>query len=282
TEPEPEPEPVAVTGFRKVRSRWLSTSPNRQRINSVYLSNLKCRRGAPKRWGCIVSAGKFQTTGHGLTRGGQERGRGRGRGRGCGRKTGSGGSTLTPTMATDKSESEIEDLSVSSKTSGPSLKETLSEPEVTSNATVKRGRGRAKPRSVSRSRGTSGGSDAKEEIQTTGHGLTRGGQERGRGRGRGCGRKTGSGRGRGRGRGSTLTPAMATDKSESEIEDVSVSSKTSGPSLKETLSGFITTPFSSVLVLHVKDHHYAYVFTQHTQYVEPEVTSNATVKRGRG
>ncbi|CAI8052588.1 hypothetical protein GBAR_LOCUS28756 [Geodia barretti] len=75
---------------------------------------------------------------------------------------------------------------------------------------------------------------------------------------------------------------MATDKSESEIEDVSVSSKTSGPSLKETLSGFITTPFSSVLVLHVKDHHYAYVFTQHTQYVEPEVTSNATVKRGRG
>ncbi|CAI8031800.1 hypothetical protein GBAR_LOCUS18022, partial [Geodia barretti] len=185
-------------------------------------------------------------------------------------------------MATDKSESEIEDLSVSSKTSGPSLKETLSEPEVTSNATVKRGRGRAKPRSVSRSRGTSGGSDAKEEIQTTGHGLTRGGQERGRGRGRGCGRKTGSGRGRGRGRGSTLTPAMATDKSESEIEDVSVSSKTSGPSLKETLSGFITTPFSSVLVLHVKDHHYAYVFTQHTQYVEPEVTSNATVKRGRG
>ena len=69
---------------------------------------------------------------------------------------------------------------------------------------------------------------------------------------------------------------------ESEIEDLSVSSKTSGPSLKETLSGFITTPFSSVLVLHVKDHHYAYVFTQHTQYVEPEVTSNATVKRGRG
>ena len=151
-------------------------------------------------------------------------------------------------------ESEIEDLSVSSKTSGPSLKETLSgfittpfssvlvlhvkdhhyayvftqhtqyvEPEVTSNTTVKRGRGRAKPRSVSRSRGTSGGSgqlflttresdniltiDAKEEIQTTGHGLTRGGQERGRGRGRG--RKTGSGRGRG----STLTPAMATDMS---------------------------------------------------------------------
>ena len=49
------------------------------------------------------------------------------------------------------------------------------------------------------------------KIQTTGHGLTRGGQERGRGRGRGCGRKTGSGRGRGRG--STLTPAMATDKS---------------------------------------------------------------------
>ncbi|CAI8013253.1 hypothetical protein GBAR_LOCUS8432 [Geodia barretti] len=125
---------------------------------------------------------------------------------------------------------QIEDLSVSSKTSGPSLKETLSEPEVTSNATVKRGRGRAKPRSVSRSRATSGGSDAKEEIQTTGHGLTRGGQERGRGRGRG--RKTGSGRGRG----STLTPAMATDMSESEIEDLSVSSKTSGPSLKETLS----------------------------------------------
>ncbi|CAI8052589.1 hypothetical protein GBAR_LOCUS28756, partial [Geodia barretti] len=53
--PEPEPEPVAVTGFRKVRSRRLSTSPNRQRINSVYLSNLKCRRGAPKRWGCIVN-----------------------------------------------------------------------------------------------------------------------------------------------------------------------------------------------------------------------------------
>ncbi|CAI8023083.1 hypothetical protein GBAR_LOCUS13515 [Geodia barretti] len=176
-------------------------------------------------------------------------------------------------MATDMSESEIEDLSVSSKTSGPSLKETLSGFITTPFSSVlvlqvkdhhyltyticrargdlqcysKRGRGRAKPRSVSRARATSGGSDAKEEIQTTGHGLTRGGQERGRGRG--CGTKTGSGRGRGRG--STLTPAMATDKSESEIEDVSVSSKTSGPSLKETLS-------------------------------EPEVTSNTTVKRGRG
>ncbi|CAI8052590.1 hypothetical protein GBAR_LOCUS28756, partial [Geodia barretti] len=33
--PEPEPEPVAVTGFRKVRSRRLSTSPNRQRINRL-------------------------------------------------------------------------------------------------------------------------------------------------------------------------------------------------------------------------------------------------------
>ena len=61
---------------------------------------------------------------------------------------------------------------------------------------------------------------------------------------------------------------------ESEIEDLSVSSKTSGPSLKETLSGFITTPpFPSVLVLHVKDHHYAYIFTPYTQ---PEVTSSFT------